>query len=127
MIYKPYSSGFVALTSVIIFSAVLMIIAASLSIAGYFSRSSIGESEGKEISYFLAFTCLDQAYYKLSNDIDYQGNETLTIDSYQCQILPIVYQSPNTIITATANVASRSSELELIIDGVLNPVSFKEL
>ncbi len=119
-------NGFVVLTTVIILSAVLILIAQALSTSGYFQRRGLLDFQFKELSYWMARSCADRALSKLSNDLDYAGNETLTIDQYQCTIQPITTQSGNTIIKTNATVDQSATKLKVTTDGDLNVISFAE-
>ena len=43
--HRVYNKGFVALTSVVIISAILLLVATSLSLSGFYGRFNILESE----------------------------------------------------------------------------------
>lgn len=81
--------GFIALISAIIISAVLITITFTLSASSYFTRFDILSSEFKERSAALAEACGDIALLKLAQVPTYGGNETITIGSDTCSILPI--------------------------------------
>lgn len=77
--------GFIALISVIIVSAILLIIAVTLSLNQFYDRYNILESEYKERSSSLAEACVDSALLELTNDINYSGNSTTTVyDTNKC-------------------------------------------
>ncbi len=120
-------SGFVVLTSVIVLSVVLLLLAQTLSIAGYFQGSGALNFELKERSYALAYTCIDSAFYKISQDLDYAGNETLTIGSGTCHIDTIVYQNNQSTITSSATYGNNTTRLKLVGDANFAIVSFQEL
>lgn len=126
MLYALQQKGFAILTAVIILSIVLVLIAQGLSTSGYFQRRGLLDFQFKELSYWLARSCADVAYYKLENDLDYPGNETLTIDQYQCTIQPITTESGNTVIRATATVDQSTTKLKLTTDDELAIISFAE-
>ena len=73
------NNGFIALISVIVVSAILMLIAVTLSLNQFYNRYNILESEFKERSTSLAEACVDNALLELANDINYLGNATSTI------------------------------------------------
>jgi len=126
------SKGFVVLISVVILSVVLLMIAQTLSLSGYFQGLSIISFESRERSYALAYSCLDRAYANLWQDFDYLGNETIVIGDYTCIIDTLLYVeiSPtevNTIIESYATVDSVTTTLQMTIDPDFNILSFKEL
>ncbi len=88
MIRYTNKSGFIALISVIIISAVLLIVATTLSFSGFFGRFSVLEHEFKKKSFSLAEACAEQARLKLFIDNEYSGNETVNVGTDSCQIFP---------------------------------------
>ena len=126
MIHYSKNSGFVVITSVIILSVVLIIIAQTLSTTGYLQRHGILDFEFKELSYFVALSCADRAIFKLSDDLDYTGNETAQVDTYQCTISPFTTEGSNTIIRTQATVNNSTTKLKVTTDVYLNIVSFAE-
>jgi len=87
------SSGYIALVSVIIISALLLIIATSAGFTGFFGRFSILDSEYKERSLALAEACGDAALLKLSSDPGYAppggGEQVPVAGSDVCTILSV--------------------------------------
>lgn len=81
--------GYIALISIIIISALLLLVA---SFANLFS---IGESQmGLEESqswqaFYLAAACAEEALMSLKEDTNYQGSETLIFDNGTCDIMTI--------------------------------------
>ncbi len=120
------NNGFIVLTSVIIMSVILIIVGQALSTSGYFQRRGVLDTEFKEQSYFLALSCADRALFKMSNDLDYVGNETLHIKTYQCTIDPITTQGGTTTIHTKATVDRSTTKLKLTTDEYLNLISFGE-
>jgi len=105
------NSGFIVLTTVIVLSIVLLLIAQTLSTTGYFQRRGILNFQFRELSYFSALSCLDRALYKLTYDLDYTGNETLQLGLYQCSILSVTYAGTITTIHTTATVDQSTTKL----------------
>ena len=122
-----HQKGFVVLTSVIILSVVLLLVAQALSTAGYFQGSGSVGFESKELSYTLAYSCLDRAYTKLWEDFDYTGNETLTIGEYSCAILPLTTTGDLSTIQSQATSSGSTTKLKMIVDQDFNITSFQEL
>lgn len=121
-----HQHGYIVITSVIILSVVLLLLAQTLSGSGYFQRWGAAEFEIKERSYALAQSCIDKAIYGLSNDLDYVGNETVRIDKYQCIISPITTVGENSTILTQATVGSSTTKLKMVVDLYLDVVSFEE-
>lgn len=124
MLHVTRHKGYIVLTSVIILSAVLLLIAQTLSIGGYFQRRSITDFEYKEASYFSALSCVDRVVYKLSDDLDYLGNETFQIGSNTCTVSSITTvanpscTNPGTYLKfiASSTVSNHTTNLTVVLD-----------
>ena len=119
-------NGFIVITSVIILSVILILIAQTLSSTGYLQGSNALNFEFKELSYYTALSCLDQALFKASQDLDYAGNETLTINGYQCTVSAFTTQSTDIVIRTSATTESSTTKLKMVVDQYLAIVSFSE-
>jgi hypothetical protein len=83
------SAGYIAITSVMIISLLLITITVALSTSNYFSRFNILESEYKTRSLGLAEACVDQALYRLVQKLDTPNNFNVNIGNSQCKIVSI--------------------------------------
>lgn len=77
--------GFVALITAIVLSCILITAAVTLNMSGFFTRSSLLDSEYKERSSALSEACADVALLKLASDPSYAGNETMAVGTDTCQ------------------------------------------
>lgn len=110
------NSGFMALISTIIISAVLLIVAVSLSLSGFYTRSNILDSELKEKSFFLAEGCFDVALAKLSEDLLYNpSNETISLGVEECEIVSVDTSGSHIKTQAKVNNAY-TTNLRITID-----------
>jgi hypothetical protein len=96
---KKQNSGFIALISAIILSAVLLLVATNLSFTGFLDRSNILDSELKKRSYALAEACADTAILKVINNPLYLGNEIVSVSGDPCLIQTVTSGNPTTILT----------------------------
>lgn len=119
-------SGYIALITVMILTAITLVLIASISLSTYYGRAGQLDSKLKEHAYFLAYSCLDRAILKLSYDPAYPGNETIDIETDQCLIGAIQASGSNKIITASASIGEASSTLVVTVDENLNIISFVE-
>lgn len=91
--------GFIALMSAIVISIILLIIAATGSLAGYYSRSNVLEYELKDRSMALADACVDSLLLKLANSSLYPAGtsmpDTVAVSGDQCQVLAAVNPAGN--------------------------------
>lgn len=73
--------GFIAITSAIVISVLLLAIAFALSFSGFFARFNVLDSEYKNRSNALAEACVDKALLSLALNPSFGGNQTVTVDS----------------------------------------------
>lgn len=90
-------NGYIALTSVIIISLLLITITAVLSSANYFSRSNILESEFKERSSNLAEGCLNYALARIAGNPGYlptADDHSVLIGYGTCNVVSVLQNLP---------------------------------
>ena len=109
-------SGFIALMSAIIVSAVILVVTVTLSYSSFFTRYNLLDSEFKDRSAALAEGCVDMALLKLAVDPSYSGNETVNIGSESCQIRPVLTSGSNKIIETQASFQNAFTNLRVTID-----------
>lgn len=90
------NGGYIALTSVIIISLLLITITAALSFANYFSRTNILENEFKIAGNNLAEACVGYARGRLMNNPDnYAGNEpSVPVGADTCTVISVIPTGP---------------------------------
>jgi len=127
-------SGFIALISAIIISALLLTLAVTIGLTGIFGRFNILDSESKERSLALAEACADTVILKLSVDQDYvltaADHNITVIGSDTCNIVSISPVPPRSfpITIQTQGVINKSySNLIVVIDADYAIVSWKEV
>lgn len=101
---RKENSGFIALITAIVLSAILITTAVALNQLSFFARSEISNAEYKERSIALAEACLDMALLRLAQNPAYPGGEIVTVTaSDSCAIRPVLRNTPqsgqNTIET----------------------------
>ncbi len=122
---KKSNNGFVALMSAIIISVVLLLLATSLSLTGFYDRSNILDRELKEKSSALAEACVDTAILKLANDPTYSGNEIITVSGGEtCRIESI---SGGTIISKANYNNTYFTNLEVDVDSNFSVTRWEEV
>ena len=109
-------NGYIALTSIILISSILITIVTVLSYSAFFERSNILEDEYKERSLVLAEACIDVALLKIANMHTYTGNEQITIGNDSCLIRPIQLIGNQKIIETTAIFRNMHSNMRVIVD-----------
>jgi predicted chitinase len=113
--------GYIALISILIISALVVLIATSASLLGI-SESKMGlqENQASEALY-LSTACAEEALMKLKENINYSGNETLTFERGSCLILPIEGTgNTNRIVKTTATTSNQTRKIKIEINRI-NP------
>ena len=76
--------------SVIIISAIILILITSASLTGFYGRSNVYDAELKARSSALAEACVDIAMLGLANDVNnYAGNATTSVGNGKCYVGPV--------------------------------------
>ncbi|MBI2013728.1 MAG: hypothetical protein HYS87_02800 [Candidatus Colwellbacteria bacterium] len=125
------NNGYIALTSVILISALTITIVLAVSWRGYVGQGNVQESYYKEISASAAKACANTAILRLSENPLYAGNETINIGQDSCTILPIediIEIPPKKAIKATSTVLEAVTNLYVVIENItLSLVSWEEV
>lgn len=108
------NNGFIALTSAIIIALLLMTVTFAISSTGFFGRSNVLDAELKERSLALAEACADTALLKLTQNINYSGNENITIGNDICSIMPIETAGGQKTIKAKAIFQNAATNLKVV-------------
>ncbi|HDQ22546.1 MAG TPA: hypothetical protein ENN28_01075 [Candidatus Uhrbacteria bacterium] len=83
---KKQKNGYIALISLIIISAVVLLLVLAITFSSLTQKLSMVESNHAIRSYYLANACGHYALLKLQADESYGGNESLVIDGQSCQV-----------------------------------------
>lgn len=121
-------TGFIALMSVIIISALMLAVSLALSMSGFLARSNITDSEHKERSAALADGCVDDALIRLAASSSYAGNEVITMGDDQCTIVSVAIVGTSATIRTTATIEKAMTTIQVM--ATLNPLiilSWQEL
>ena len=98
---KTGQDGYIALTSVIIVSLLLITVITALSAVNYFSRYNILENEYKERSSGLAEACVDYAIGRVASNPSYAGNnEKVAVAGSNCVVKSVSGAFPKVISTS---------------------------
>lgn len=115
---RSASRGFIALISIIIISAILMLVAVTLSFTGFYGRYNALDSEFKERSLALAEACAEEAILKIVMDAGYFGSETVEVEDEQCTIGAITVLGNIKTFRAEAVFGEAYTNLEISYDFV---------
>jgi len=70
-------------------------------------------------SYYLANACANYALIKLQDDASYTGNETVSIDNYDCQVGQILGSgNSNRTISTSSSVAGHATSIQVVISQI---------
>ena len=114
-------NGYVALISVIIINAVLLMIVITSAYIGITQGLNSLLYNNHLKSEGLASACGEQALMNLKDDPDYAGNETINLGSDQCQILPIVNLGGQARIIQVSSSIGGATKKNRISVGKINP------
>lgn len=111
-------NGYIAITTALIVSFIILIIATTLGSSALFSRINELDFSFKKMTYYASRSCLDYALLKLAKDINYSGNETVPVGSYSC-VLSLIEDSGNNKILKSRvqdSYSGATTNLKLTLD-----------
>jgi|GEM_PF-2510777 len=110
--------GFAAIAGVLIVASTALLIAtANAMVVIRENRETVHRADSAQARY-LALSCGDIALLKLDGNVNYTGNEAITVDGQTCQIQTIVAQDFARTITTNATVNGHTSRLRIKVDDV---------
>jgi hypothetical protein len=89
---KKYGSqgGYIALISVLIAGALMLLIGVGSSLRGIDTLNAVSGEESSLRALLLADACAEEALMRLKGDLAYSGNETIIVGGGKtCRILPL--------------------------------------
>jgi len=111
--------GFIALTSVLVLSAILLSITISVASRSISTAEISTGNSAKHKARILARSCAEHALVELQRTLNYSGNESLTIDGESCDILSISGTgNTNRVIQAKSEVFGYIQKLEIMVSEV---------
>jgi hypothetical protein len=121
------NDGFVAIIIAVIVGVVIILIAISAATSGYYLGSGGNNLFWRSESYIAAYSCFDIAWFQLDDDLDYTGNETVTVGPNTCQIETIDSSGTDYIIRTNSTVNRNTTRLEGTLDELLQLTTLKEI
>lgn len=118
--------GYIALISVIIISALIILIASSSNLISI-SESSMGLKEGQSWeAFYLANACGEEALIKLKESLKYKGDETLIFENGTCTILSGTGAgNQNRMIKVSASAYNIVRKIKIVINHVNPEIDIK--
>jgi len=81
--------GFIALISILIISALIVLISVGVSLRSIGETNMALDEQEAHRALALADLCSEQALINLINDINYSGGETITVGDESCDIVSV--------------------------------------
>lgn len=124
--------GYMAITTAIIITVTLSVIAVSISFSSLFMRTNGTTTSAKYKSTYGAHSCLEQALLNYSLNNGYAGNELITVksgsDAISCSIAALTTEGSNKVIKARSTVQGTTTNLILKVNATtLARVSLEEV
>lgn len=121
-------SGYIAIVSALIVTGMLFLATIIMSTSNYLGYSGSQELEFKDAARSAAEGCLEYARLSLATNPSYAGNETISVGSSTCAILPIETGTSTIIIKASSTVQNAQTNIKLTVDSAtLQTVSKEEV
>jgi len=119
--------GFIALTSVIVISVLLLAITVRLGFSAFFNRLDVLDSESKERSSALAEACVDTAILNIARNAAYNpSNQVVAVGSDQCTIVSVTSSGSQKIIKTQAVINKAYTNLKISINSDFSINSWDE-
>jgi len=124
--HNKNEKGYIALVTAIIITVIITLVSFVSSNLSFLGRFDTQFLEFKDQSRALAQSCLD--HVKLKSAIGfYAGNETITVGTYTCQILPVQTSGSSRIVQVRGTVNNVTTNLEMrMISSTLVTTSVEE-
>lgn len=120
--------GYIAITTAIILSLVMMVVAIALGTNNFFTRADVKDFYNKQTTLGMARSCLDYAMLNLAQVPTYTGNQSISVSGYTCTINTITTSGSNKVIQAHAQLNGTTTNLQLTVNAAtLSTVSLEEL
>jgi hypothetical protein len=125
-LYVNNQKGYIALISVIIISALVILIASSANLLSI-GESDMGLQENQAWeAFYLATACAEDSLMKLKDNLNYEGNETLTFDNGSCTIEPLKGTGKkNRIIRISGTAFNQTRKIEIEISSIKPDMEIK--
>lgn len=111
--------GFIALTSILIIGALILVISVGLSLRSV-SEAQISVSEQEShVALALANLCAETALMKLEGILNYNGNEMVDVDGVSCDIMNIEGSGNlNRTVKAKSTVSGYAKKVKVVVSKI---------
>ena len=115
MLFFKKQKGFIAITTVIIVSALVLIVGIGISLESIGEMKMGLQKSLSSQSYYLTNLCAEQALMNLEEDSSYLGDEIINISNGSCTILPI---EGNWTIKVSASSSGQIKKMKLVLNQI---------
>ena len=126
-LFSTGGAGFIALTSVIIISAILLVVAVSGSLSGIFERFNALDAELKNRSLAAANACVEEARLLLAGDQSYAGTARYTLNSLDSCRVTVSGSSPKLLMVEATSSDAVTNLLVTVDINTLGITSWQEV
>jgi len=113
------TQGFIALTSVLILSAIFLSVTISVASRAITVSDTSTAFRERDTARYVAHGCLEYARMELERTLDYQGNEGILIGEESCQIHDIEGSgNTNRVLKVQSTIGSHTYYIEDVIGNV---------
>lgn len=127
---RPAPSGFAVLFSVLVVSAVGVVLATALVLLGLGASLSASTMERSGQAKHLASGCADEALRRIKDDDLYVGSDSLSFGQGSCSFTVTDTGGQNRLITASGTVGQTVRKVKVTLDQVtpsINMTSWQEV
>jgi hypothetical protein len=115
-------NGYIALVSVLIISSITLFLAINANLFGISESGMALRKSHSSKSFYLANLCAEDALMKLKNNLDYSGDETLSLDGGSCYISSLEGSGNEDRIIKTSGNFNDQTRRIIIEIGRVNPL-----
>ncbi|MBI4138535.1 hypothetical protein HY479_00085 [Candidatus Uhrbacteria bacterium] len=112
--------GYIALVSLTIISAIMVVVAAGLLVRAAGGGKIVVASDTRDRAASAAQACAEMALIRLKDNDLYSGNEILDVNGDTCAILPITGSGSSRTVQTTSTVSGYSRKIRIQIT-TINP------
>jgi len=108
--------GFIALTSVLVLSAIFLSVSISIASRAISVLSSEVAYMERDASLYSAEACAEHALMEVQRTLNYAGDESILIGDGSCEVLSVEDTDEGTVIRTESTVGEHTYELQLILE-----------
>ncbi|OGY42449.1 MAG: hypothetical protein A2Y67_00195 [Candidatus Buchananbacteria bacterium RBG_13_39_9] len=116
---KYKKNGYIALITLIIIGAIALVIAISITFISLNQKNFIISHNRTLRNYYLANACANYGILQLQKNLEYKGQETITIDESICQIEDVQGSGEkDRVIITSSKIADQLKRLKIELDQI---------